>query len=66
MLPGYKKLNCHIILEVKISENFRRKAQFIADGPRTTTSSSLVYSTVVSRDSVHIAFVVATVNDLKI
>jgi len=66
ILPGYKKLNCHIIFEVKISENFRRKALFVADGYLTNKSSSFVYSTVNSRNSARVAFVVAVLNDLKI
>jgi hypothetical protein len=28
--PGYQKINCHLILDVKMGENFRRKARFVA------------------------------------
>ena len=66
MLPGFKKLNCHLIFEVKLSENFRRKARFVADGHRTTAPKSLSYSTVVSRDSVRIAFLLAALNNLQV
>lgn len=64
MLPGYIKLNFHTIYEVKISENVRRKARFVADGHRTTAPSLLVYTTVLSRDYVRISFVVTALNDL--
>ena len=56
MLPGYSKLTCHLIFEIKLSENFRRKARFVADGHKHPVKPSLSYSTVVSRDSVRIAF----------
>ena len=36
MKPCFKKLTCHLIFEVNLSENFRRKARFIADGHKTS------------------------------
>ena len=66
MKPGFKKLNCHLIFEVKLSENVRRKARFVADGHRTTSPKSLSYSTVVSRDSVRIAFLIAALDNLQV
>ena len=32
MLLGYSKLICHLIFEIKLSENFQRKVRFVADG----------------------------------
>ena len=66
ILPGYTKLNCHLIFEVKLSENFRRKARFVTDGHRTKEPNLLSYSTVVSRDSVRIAFLLAALNNLQV
>ena len=66
MKPGFKNLTCHLIFEVKLSENFRRKARFVADGHKTSAPKSLVYSTVVSRDSVRIAFLIAALNNLAV
>jgi len=66
MLPGYQKLTCHLIFEIKLSENFRRKARFVADGHTHLVKPSLSYSTVVSRDSVRIAFLLAALKSLKI
>ena len=52
LLPGYQYVDCHIIFDIKMEENFRRKARMVAGGHETTTPSSLTYSSVVSRDSV--------------
>ena len=39
---------------MELGEGFRRKAQFVGDGHKTETPSSMTYSTVVPRDSVRI------------
>ena len=46
--------------------NFTRKERFVAGGHRTEAPMSITYSRVVSRDSVKIAFLVATLNDIDI
>ncbi len=43
-----------------------RKARFVAGGHKTEAPSSITYSSVVSRDSVRIAFLIAALNDLSI
>ena len=43
--------------------DFTRKAQFVADGSQTTTPSTVCYSSVVSRESVRLAFLVAALHD---
>ena len=63
---GYKRLDCHMIFDVKMNENFRRKARMVADGHKTETPASITYSSVVSRDSVRIALTIAALNELKI
>jgi hypothetical protein len=45
---------------------FTRKARFVAGGHMTEPPSSMTYSTVVTRESVRIAFMLATLNDLKV
>ncbi len=52
--------------DVKMGENFRRKARFVADGHKTKTPAAMCYSSVVSRDSVRIALTIAALNDLDI
>ena len=65
-LTGYQKIDCHMIFDIKMGENFRRKARMVAGGHKTATPSSLTYSSVVSRDSVRIALTIAALNDLKV
>jgi Reverse transcriptase (RNA-dependent DNA polymerase) len=49
-----------------MGENFRRKARLVAKGNQTETPPTLTYSSVVSRDSVRIAFLVAALNDINV
>ena len=55
-----------MIFDIKMGENFRRKARMVADGHRTETPAALTYSSVVSRDSVRIALTIAALNDLSV
>ena len=65
--PGYQQIKCHMIFDVKMGENFRRKARFVAGGHMTEVPESLItYSSVVSRDSVRIALTIAGLNGLKV
>ena len=63
---GYTGIKCHMIFDIKMGENFRRKARLVAGGHMTKTPSSITYSSVVSRDSVRIALTIAALNDLKV
>jgi len=63
-LKGYTEINCHMIFDVKM--DFTRKARFVAGGHMTEAPSSITYSSVVSRDSVRLAFLVAELNGLDI
>ena len=65
-LVGYKRLHMHMIFDIKMGENFRRKARLVADGHRTATPTAMTYSSVVSRDSVRIALTIAALNGLKV
>ena len=64
--PGHKHIRCHIIFDVKLGENFRRKARLVAGGHMTGVPSSITYSSVVSRDSVRICLLIAALNDLDV
>jgi len=61
---GYKWIKCHMIFDVKM--DFTRKARFVAGGHMTNPPKSITYSSVVSRDSVRIAFLLAALNDVDI
>ena len=65
-LLGYQEVQCHLIFDVKLGENFRRKARLVCQGNRTETPSSVTYSSVVSRDSVRICLTIAALNDLQV
>jgi len=65
-LVGYQEITVHMIFDIKLSENFCRKARLVADGHKTETPSSVTYSSVVSRDSVRIMLLIAALNDLDL
>lgn len=64
-LVGYQKIRCHIIFDVKM-EGLVRKSRFVAGGHTTETPKSLTYASVVTRESVRLAFLVAALNDLNV
>ena len=53
-LQGFQQITGHLVFDLKLSEGFRRKARYCADGHKTKPPSSVTYSTVVSRDLVRI------------
>ena len=55
-----------MIFDIKMGENFRRKARLVRVGHTNTEPASIVYSSVVSRDSVIIALTIAALNGLEI
>ena len=65
-LIGYQGITGHLIFDIKLSENFRRKARYCADGHKTDTPKAMVYSSVVSRDSVRIVLLLAALNKLEV
>ena len=66
-LPGYQRITCHMVFDVKMDGNFTRKARFVANGAETEdVPAFLTYSSVVTRESVRIAFLYAALNDLTV
>ena len=63
---GYQQIKCHMIFDVKLGDNFRSKARLVGGRHKTTSPSSITYSSVVSRESVIIALTIAALNDLDI
>ena len=47
-------------------EDFRRKARLVAVGHMTETPKCMTYSSVVGRETVHIALTIAALNDLHV
>ena len=66
-LPSrFQEIKCHMIFDVKIGENFCRKAWLVAGGHTTDAPTTFTYSLVVSRDSIRIALTVAALNELEV
>jgi hypothetical protein len=63
--PTYQEIRCHMIFYVKM-EGFRRKARFFVGVHTKDTPHAMTYASVVSRDSVRIAFTLAALNDLNV
>ncbi len=63
---GYTHIDCHMIFDVKLGENYRRKARLVAGGHKTGAPTSITYSSVVSRDSVRICLLAAALNGLEV
>ena len=63
-LPGHQQIKCHLIFDVKM--DFSRKARFVAGGHLTDPPASMTYSSVVSRETVRIALLLAALNDLDV
>jgi len=61
---GFQEIKCHMIFDVKM--DLTRKARFVAGGHMTEPPASITYSSVVSRDSVRLAFLLAALNQLEV
>jgi hypothetical protein len=61
---GYKHIDCHMVFDVKM--DITRKARFVAGGHQTDQPKESTYSSVVLRDSVRIAFLIAALSNLDI
>lgn len=63
---GFQEIKCHMIFSVRMDGQFTRKARFVVGGHRTNPPASITYSSVVARDTVRIAFVIAALHDLDV
>ena len=63
---GYQEIRFHMIFDIKMDRQFTRKARYVAGGHTTDPPFSITYSSVVSRNSVRIAFTLAALNDVEI
>ncbi len=62
---GYQQIRCHMVFDIK-QEDFRRKARLVAGGNTTEPPATITYASVVSRESVRIALVLAALNDVEV
>jgi hypothetical protein len=63
---GFQEITCHMVFIIKMDGKFTRKSRLVAGGHTTDPPSSITYSSVVSRDTVRIAFTLAALNDLDV
>jgi Reverse transcriptase (RNA-dependent DNA polymerase) len=61
---GYQYVPCHMVFDVKV--DFSRKARYVGGGHVTKPPATQTYASVVSRDSVRIAFMYSTLNELEV
>ena len=64
MPVGYSEITGHLVFDVKA--DFTRKARYVAGGHLTEPPASITYASVVSRESVRIAFTIAALNGLDV
>ena len=63
---GYQYMDCHMVFDVKMESNFRRKVRLVAGGHMTETPNVPTYASVISRETVRIALTYAALNDLEV
>ena len=61
-LKGFQKIDCHMIFDVNMGDNFRRKARLVAGGNTTEALLSMTYYSFVSHDSVRITLKISALN----
>jgi hypothetical protein len=63
--PGYQFMKCHLVFDVKF-DGFRFKSRMVAGGHMVDTPPFLTYASVVSRETVRIALLMAALHDLDV
>ena len=62
---NYQEIRCHMIFVINMND-FQRKARYVAGGHATFASPKLTYVSVVSQDSVRVAFTLSALNYLEV
>ena len=62
---GYQVIRCHPIFDMK-STTLTRKVRFVAGGHTMDNPAAMTHASVVSRESVRIALLLAALNDLDV
>ena len=62
---GYECIRCHMVFDIKIGD-LTRKARFCANGNETDPPKESTFSTVVSRETVRLFFLMAALHDTDI
>ena len=64
--PGYEHANVHMVFEINVDDRFTTNSRLMADGHTTAPPSSTKYSSVVSRESIRIEFLLTPSNGFEI
>ena len=62
---GHQFVQCHMVFDVKIKD-FSCKARLMAGGHMIEALAYMMYSSIVSRETVRIALMIAALNDLEV
>ena len=62
----HQEIGLHMIFDIKLGENFLRKATMVAGSHTTNTPSSITYSSVVSRDLVQKMLMIAALKNIDL
>ena len=62
--PGFKYVGTHMVFDIKMDGKFTRKARLVEGRNKTAPPSSINYSSVVTRETVILAFIIAGMKDL--
>ena len=62
---GHQLVQCHMVFDIKMKD-FTQKARLAAGGHMTKSPSFITYSRLVSMETVRIALMIATINDLQL
>jgi Reverse transcriptase (RNA-dependent DNA polymerase) len=60
------QIGYHMVFDTKLDCNFTRKARIVANGNETSPPPGITYASVVSRDSVRVALLYASLNDIDV
>ena len=63
-LQNFQEIRCHCIFDIKM--DFTQKCRFVAGGHMTEAPPLIMYSSVVSHESVCLAFLIAALNGVNI
>ena len=61
---GHNKITCHLLFDLKL--DMKQKARYVAGDHLTDVTTYTNYFSVVSRDTVHIIFLMDSLNNLEI
>ena len=62
---GHQFVQCHVVFDIKM-EDFRQKARLVAGGHMTEALATIMYTSIMSRETVRIALMIAALGDLEV